>query len=357
MRAELRAARSVWLVVPGSPDTKTGGYLYDRRIMEELAELGWATHVLALGSSQALPAAAVLDRAREGFDAIPDGGCVIIDGLALTGLLPLLPAVAGRLDLVALIHHPLADETGLDPERAAVLAAAEKKALALVGQVIVTSPWTRRRLADFGVAGSRITVVEPGIDRERSQQRVPSAAVRLLSVATITPRKGHAMLIDALARLRDLDWSLRCVGSLDLDRACADALRVQIARVELTDRVQLTGELSTAGVHEELARADLFVLTSYLEGYGMALAEALAHGLPIVSTNAGAIPDTVPPAAAELVPPGDVDALVQVLRRLLADRTELERLASGARAAAASQPSWPEAGRRLAAALAGKARG
>jgi glycosyltransferase involved in cell wall biosynthesis len=349
MADRLRRAGAVCLVAPGPLETLTGGYVYDRRIFEELARLGWQTSLVALDPSFPVPDDAALEEARILFDALPDGSLVVIDGLALSGLLPLLPSIAARLEPVALIHHPLADETGLDFGVAARLEAAEKAALAKTRRVIVTSPWTRRRLADYGVGPERITVIVPGVDRYAVP--VPeelAGSVGLLTVATITPRKGHAILIEALARLQSLDWTLRLAGGIDHDPECVRAVRAQIDRAGLADRVAWLGELSPEQVSGEYARAALFVLPSYLEGYGMALAEAIAHGVPVVSTTAGAIPDTVPATAARLVPPGDVDALTETLCELIGDSGARKALRLAARAEAQNVPTWAESASKFA---------
>jgi glycosyltransferase involved in cell wall biosynthesis len=341
MSEQPRTARAVCLVAPGPLETLTGGYVYDRRIFDELARLGWQTSMVALDPSFPVPTNAALEEARMLFDAMPDGGLVVIDGLALSGLLPLLPSIAARLEPVALIHHPLADETGLDCAVAARLEAAEKVALATIARVIVTSPWTRRRLADYGVGPERIAVVVPGVDRYAVPvQEEPAGSVGLLTVASITPRKGHVILIESLARLKSLDWSLRLAGGVDHDPECVRAVRAQIDRAGLADRVAWLGELSPEQVSGEYAKASLFVLPSYLEGYGMALAEAIAHGVPVVSTLAGAIPDTVPATAARLVPPGDVDALTETLRVLIGDSDARKALRQAARAEADNVPTW-----------------
>src|SRR5690606_8829445 len=190
------------------------------------------------------------------------------------------------------------------------------EALACVRGVIVTSPSTARALAGFDVPAARIAVVEPGTPPAPLATGSGAPALSLLCVATVTPRKGHALLVEALATLQDRRWTLHCAGSLTMDPACAQALRQAIDRHGLQARVVLHGEHDEAGLRALYARADAFVLPSFHEGYGMALAEALAHGLPVVSTRAGAIADTVPADAGVLVPPGDVAALREALRRL-----------------------------------------
>jgi glycosyltransferase involved in cell wall biosynthesis len=115
-----------------------------------------------------------------------------------------------------------------------------------------------------------------------------------------------------------------------------------IARYGLSDRIEIAGPVSEERLAELYAAADLFVLPSRFEGYGMAYTEAVAHGVPVIGTNAGAIPDTVPRGAGILIPPDDVEALAATLRRLIDNEPEREQLAAGARAASASFPSWRE---------------
>lgn len=352
MASEPHAARAVSLVVPGPLETATGGYIYDRRIFRELSQTGWQTSVIELDAGFPQPSDAALAEARLRFDELPAGSLVVIDGLALSGLLPILPLIVNRLNAIALIHHPLADETGIDARSAAQLEAAERAALAVVPQVIVTSPWTRRRLVDYSVQAERIAVVEPGVDRRGvMSDDTRSETVRMLTVASVTPRKGHEILVAALARLKTLDWSLRLAGAEHHDSDYADSIRAQVASAGLTDRVTWLGELAPERVIDEYAAADLFVLPSYLEGYGMALAEAVAHGVPVVSTTAGAIPDTVPGAAGRLVPPGDVGALAVVLAELIGDQDARRRLTQGVREAADSVSTWAQSARGFAAVL------
>jgi len=191
--------------------------------------------------------------------------------------------------------------------------------------------------------------------RAAREDRRGDRDVRLLCVATVTPRKGHAVLLEALAELRDRPWHLTCAGSVTRDPATFAALEQQVERLALRARVSFLGDLDADALEREYERADLFVLASYLEGYGMALAEAVARGIPLVSTTAGAIPETVPPTAGVLVPPGDSRALAKALAPLLDHGDARARLAANARAAAAALPTWRTAAERFAAALEGAA--
>jgi glycosyltransferase involved in cell wall biosynthesis len=354
---------SIDLVVPGDIDTPTGGYIYDREILAGLRALHWRTAVHALDASFPQPTPAAARAARATFAALPDDSLVVIDGLALPGLERILHDEQRRLRLVALVHHPVALETGLDPDLARRFEDAERRALALVRRVITTSQWTARALARYDVPVSALRVIEPGVGRRTMHgstdprgatpaEGAAAATLRLLCVATLTPRKGHALLFDALGELRDRRWHLTCAGSLLRDPAHVAALEHQLDRLRLGSRVSLLGDLDSDALEREYERADVFVLPSYLEGYGMALAEAVAHGLPVVSTTAGAIPETVPAGTGLLVPPGDSRALTAALASLMDDAAKRAALAENARTARASLPTWKGAAKKFAAALA-----
>jgi glycosyltransferase involved in cell wall biosynthesis len=215
--------------------------------------------------------------------------------------------------------------------------------------VIVNSPMTARTLAaDYAVPQERITIAPPGTDRPETVRRNSAAGdnaakhapVMLLTVGSIVPRKGYDVLTEALGGLIDLPWRLTIVGDDSRDVACAERLRADIARFRLTPRVTLMGAVPAGALAARYAAADLFVLPSRYEGFGMAYAEAMAHGLPVIGTTGGAIPETVPTSAGVLVPPGDAASLAAALRPLIANPAERERLAAGARAAAAALPTW-----------------
>lgn len=343
--------RALAFVVPGDLATLTGGYRYDRRLIDGLRVAGWQVTCHALDPGFPAPSEAALRGAAERFDSIPDGQLTVVDGLAYGALPEIAAAHAGRLGLVALVHHPLADETGLAPGAAERLRQSERRALAVARRVIVTSPATARAVGGLGVPAERIDVVEPGTDPAPLARGSDGPGLGLLCVGAITPRKGHAVLIEALARVADRPWHLACVGSLDRSPATVADLRRRVDALGLGGRVTLVGEEREETIGARYERADAFVLPSFHEGYGMALAEALAHGLPIVSTRAGAIPDTVPQDAGLLVPPGDADALAGALATLLDDPSRRRRLAAGARAARERLPSWDSACGAFAAAL------
>ena len=343
------------LVVPGALDTPTGGYAYDRAIVGELRARGWQVDVHTLGGGFPHPDPGGLADAEALFASLPDGAVVLCDGLAFGAMPGPAERHATRLRLVALVHHPLAAETGLAPARAAALFESERRALATARGVVVTSRSTAAQLADYGVAADRIAVVMPGTAAAPPAQGTrasnPAAAAQLLCVASLVPRKGHAVLVEALHRVRELPWRLTCVGSLDLDPATAREVRDLAGARGLETRIAFPGPVRSADLGGYYDSADVFVLPTFYEGYGMAVAEAVARGLPVVGTCTGALPELVDERNGVLVPPGDLEALTLALGDVIGDDTRRERLAAGARARAAGLPTWPQAAAAMESAL------
>jgi glycosyltransferase involved in cell wall biosynthesis len=335
--------KAVAFAVPGDLKTPTGGYTYDRRIVGELVALGWLVEVLDIGEGFPRPTAAVRAAALARLMALPEGQAIVIDGLAYGVMADEVVVLQPHHPIVALVHHPLALETGLSDDEVAALRASERAALACARYVVATSAATARLLtADYGVPVDCLTVVQPGTDRAAQVPRRPGEPLSMLAVGAIVPRKGYDVLVEALAQLKDRPWQLVIVGDPTRSPDTAKRLVQAIAQHGLGDRIELTGPVTQARLAELYSAADLFVLPSRFEGYGMAYTEAIAHGVPVVGTNVGAIPDTVPSGAGILVPPDDVSALAATLRRLIDDPSERERLSVGARARAASFPSWRE---------------
>ncbi|MEO7775458.1 MAG: glycosyltransferase family 4 protein [Steroidobacteraceae bacterium] len=346
-------------LVPGDIGAATGGYVYARQMIAGLRDLGWTVHLHELDASFPFPHTAAVKDAAAVLAALPRGAQVLIDGLALGAMPAQVEVQSSRLRLGGLIHHPLRLETGLAPALAQQLAVSECRALRSMARVIVTSAATAALLIEDGVPPERVAVVEPGVDaaaQAHRRGRAHAAAVaewpRLLCVATLTPRKGHALLIAALQGLGHLPWQLDCIGSLERSPEYVLQLREQIDIAGLDARVALRGEVSAASLVAFYAQADLFVLPTLYEGYCMAVAEAVAHGIPVLSTRTGAIPQLVHAGAGILIEPGDGAALQCVLHELLGQRDRLSRLAELAcRPDAGTPRDWGLAAQELAAAL------
>lgn len=330
----------IYFAYPGDLNTPTGGYHYDRRLIDELRRLGVGVETVPLPHCSSEPDQELLAEIRQIVAAIPDQSVLVIDGLAFGVLDELAVAESQRLKLVALCHHPLALETGHSERLRQLLLDSERRALSCALLTLVTSEHTRQILIDqFAVPAAKLLVALPGTDP------VPFAPcdgepIRLLTVASLTKRKGHDLLIDALASLESLAWQARFVGSKDFDPAWARSLQEQVERLGLSQRIHFAGTMEN--VQSEYQQADVFVLPSRFEGYGMVFAEALAAGLPVVAARSGAVPDVVPEEAGLLVAVDDVEALTDALRQLLTQEELRRRLQAGAQQAAAALPTWAD---------------
>lgn len=339
-------ALTVHFAIPGDLQSLTGGYAWDRRIIAGLRALGIDVQVLPLSARFPSPDAQALADAATRVAALPEGAVLMADGLAWGVLDAVALAHAQRLCIIAVCHHPLALESGLDAHHAAALHRSEARALQAAAAVVVTSHETARTLvSQFGVPCGRITVALPGTDPVPAAPCVGNPPL-LLSLATLTRRKAHDVLIAALARVQDLPWTARLVGGDHFDPAWAAHLHALVIRYGLGERIVFAGSCESPDA--EYRQADMFVLPSRYEGYGMVFAEALAHGLPVIGARAGAVPDVVPEDAGLLVPVDDSAALAAALRRVLSDAALYQDLRRGALRAAATLPRWKDSARCIA---------
>lgn len=350
------------LAVPGDIDTVTGGYIYDRRLLEELRATGRDMRLVSLPSSFPFPSPQEMDQAMNALQALPASCPVIIDGLAFGALDPARVRLI-KAPIVVLVHHPLALESGLPQDIQDHLWRTERENLRHAAQVLVPSPHTGAILTErYDVPAERIHVALPGIDRPAPVAPIAPVTLEspplILSVGILHPRKGHDVLIDALAHLADQDWQAEIVGT-PWENGHSDALQDRIRHAGLSERITLAGRVSDRVLAQLYQRASIFALATRYEGYGIVFNEALVHGLPIVSCRTGAVPDTVPAAAGLLVDRDDPLAFAGALRSLLTDQARRDRMAEAARLAGAGLSSWAEtariAGLALDAAAAGRA--
>ncbi len=344
-------ARALEFLIPGDLQSATGGYVYDRAMVAGLRERGWQVGVHGLDASFPSPTPDALAQAERVFAGLPARACVLVDGLALGAVPQLIERHSRRLTIVALVHMALASEFGIAPGVAERRRDQEQRALQHVRHVIVTGRSTERALVEYGVDRSLLSVVEPGVTKppiaRDTSDRAGHRAVELLCVATVHEGKGHELLLEALAPLAHLAWRLRCVGSLARSPATVRRLRDRVRGLGLAERVTLVGELPHEELGELYLAADLFVLPTLRESYGLAVAEALAHGLPVISTRTGAIAELVGEAAGLLVEPGDRGALHAALERALTDGVLRSSMRAAARAARTQLTLWSEACERM----------
>ncbi|WP_243712616.1 glycosyltransferase family 4 protein [Actinomadura sp. 6K520] len=344
----------ICFVVPGDiddPDVPSGGNRYDRRLSDALAASGRTVRELALPGAWPRPDEAARDGLARSLGGLPDGGVVLMDGLVACGVPDIVVPEASRLRLAVLVHLPLADEPGQ-----ADLNAGEREVLEAAGAVVATSPWAKEHLtAHHGLEASRVHAVTPGTD-PASLAAGTDGTTRLLSVASVTPRKGHDVLVEALATLAHLPWQCEIVGPLRRDPEYVTRLHRLIARHGLGDRVHLEGPLTGKRLDDAYAGADLVILASRAETYGMVVSEALARGVPVIATAVDGVPDTLgwdPTGAVPglLVPPDDPGALAASLRRWLVTPELRGRLRAAARLRRGMLPGWDDTARRMAVVL------
>lgn len=357
--ATAAALRPLHVVLPGDVHdltTPSGGNVYDRRVNQCLAAAGRPVREIAVPGAWPRPDAAARERLAGELAALPDGAVVLLDGLVACGVPEVVVPQAGRLRLAVLVHLPLADETGLTPADAAELDAGERETLHAVSLVVVTSPWAARRLtAHHGLPANRVRVVAPGTDPAPLATGT-DGATRLLCVASVTPRKGQDLLVEALAAVADLSWNCVFVGPPSRDPGYAARLRDLVGEHGLGDRVAFTGPLTGEPLAAQYDAADLFVLPSRAETYGMVVTEALMRGTPVLATAVGGVPDALGHAPdgrlpGILVPPQDSAALAGGLRRWLGDAELRDLLRTTARHRRDTLPGWERAAERLDAAL------
>ena len=333
----------IYFVVPDDLNSRTGGYIYDKRIVEGLRGFGQSVEVVTLNGNFPFLSNVEKKSAEQVFANLPDKAVCVVDGLAFGALPETAERHGNRLVFIALIHHPLAMETGLAETDKQRFLEYEKRTLSMAQGVITTSTRTASKLQPYGVTGERLCVCTPGVDAAPQALGSKSDTANLLCVATITPRKGHDILLKSLAVLRNQSWQLTCVGSTDRSPSTTQLIYDLVDEMHLEDRVYLAGECSEAELATHYHTSDLFVLASHYEGYGMVLAEALVRGIPVIATAAGAIQDTVPSKAGVLVPVGDQDALTAALLSYFEDDTLRRSLVAGAGASRKSFSSWDEA--------------
>lgn len=331
------------VVVPDGiddPARPSGGNVYDLRISSALAEMGWPIRIHAVPGSWPRPDAAAYDALGGVMQRIPDGAVALVDGLVGSTAPEVLVPQASRLRLVALVHMPLGQSAGSNGSRTR-----EGAVLAAAASVVTTSAWARRTLLElYALPEGRVHVAEPGVDAARLAAGTATGGA-LLCVASVVPEKGHDVLLAALSTMGDLSWSCLCVGSRSRDPEFAGRLQRRVLDEGLEERVRFAGPRGGPELDDAYAAADLLVLPSLAETYGMVVSEALARGLPVVAAAAGGVSEAlghgnggVRPGL--LVPPGDAVALAAGLRTWLSDAEVRRAWRRAARERRASLRRW-----------------
>ena len=346
----------VHVVVPDGfddPGKPTGGNIYDRRVCAGLAEAGWEVLVSTVAAAWPVPGSRARAELARIVSAIPDGEIALIDGLIASPAAAQLLPHAGRISMTVLLHMPLA--TGLDRRHDASAQRSERVVLRAATGVVVTSEWTRQQvLTRYEIPARRVQVARPGVDRIAA----PARPVRghLICVGTLGRHKGQDLLVEALAELGDLDWQCVLAGPLDREPDFVDQLQTRVTRLGYGQRIRFAGVLTGAVLSHAYATADVLVVPSRSETYGMAVTEALAHGVPVIAAAVGGLPEALGRTAdgtrpGQLIPPGDPTALAAAIRDWLGDERHRHRLRAAARQRRLNLSGWEKTTKKIASAL------
>lgn len=333
---------TVHVVVPAGiddPARPSGGNVYDRRVCDALADLGWNVRERHVEGSWPDPEPAALGGLVNALSDVPDGEVVLVDGLVASASASALVPAGRRLRLVVLVHLPLA-VTG------------EDRVLAASRAVVTTSAWTRTRLLEmYALDEAIVHVAEPGSRPAAVADGTPLGE-NLLCVAPVSPHKGQDVLISALAAVRDLAWHCRLVGSLERDPQFVARVRAQSLRAGLAGRVELCGARTGDALTHAYETADLLVHPSRGETYGMVVTEALSHGVPVLATEVGGVPEALGDSPGGtpglLVGADDPLGLATALRIWLTDPKTRSRLRAAAAQRRRTLPTWEATASRIA---------
>jgi glycosyltransferase involved in cell wall biosynthesis len=334
--------RVVFITV-GATDRRTGGYLYNSRVISGLRQRGLEIdEVVASGASPeeqrtAAPRlASTFDPSR--FDTI------VVDALARIAVAPHLDRWLSSCPVVALVHElPSLAANEARPEAVACERGYEEPLLG-VDRLVAVSDHGKNVLQDRGASPGRIYVVSPGFDgipAGHGPRVKGDGPVRALCVAQWIPRKGILTLVEAWTLRWRKGAVLELIGETDADPEYASRVRTAIEAAPRGSIVE-SGCVDDATLSASYASSDLFVLPSRYEGYGIVYAEALAFGLPIVACDAGPVPDLVGQEAAVLVQPDDKDALSAALEILLEDPSLRAQMSAAATRRASRLPRWKD---------------
>lgn len=331
---------TVYFLISGNLHSLTGGYLYNTHIINGLKGMGHRVDIL--GTDWHWKDSDSLEKiCRYNLEKLPHGTCIVVDSLLLASLHHIVQEFGDRLMFLGLIHLPASYDilSGVHGE----LAVEELVALNHMRRVIVTGRFTFDLLCNAGLDSDKIRIVEPGTERFPRKKQYKLVPSELLYIANYSALKAQDVLIRALCRITAWDWTLHLYGDMERDREYTASVRSLIQQLKMEHKIIMHGIVERLEISSVFLNADLFVMPSLFESYGMALSESLAHGLPVVTTSAGNIPYTVPAGMGLLTEPGDEEQLADAIRSLFDDPARYSALCSAASQYNKQVRSWEKA--------------
>jgi glycosyltransferase involved in cell wall biosynthesis len=333
----------VGLVIYGSLEGLSGGYLYDRKLVDHLRTAGDTVEIISLSSRN------YLAHLADNLDfRLPPGLDILVeDELAHPSLLT-ANIQQHPYPVISLVHNLHSSEFRFHWQRASY-ARIEKYYLNSVDGFIFNSTATRDSVHKLAADHKPFVVATPGGNRlgaltaDRARARAfEGGPLRLLFLANVIPLKGLHVLLEAIS-CRPAAYVLDIVGSLRVNRAYVHKMQKVMRAKGLSSMVHFHENLDGAALIEKIENAQVLVLPSFYEGFGIAILEGMAFGLPAISTMAGAIPQLITDGEnGFLILAGDSDKLAQRLTQLASDRALLCRLSLGALSRFHAQPTWEQ---------------
>lgn len=327
-------------LIPGDINTLTGGYVYDKIIIEGLEKLGYSVTVHQLSNDFPFPSKENLKKCEVVVKNIPTDNPVFIDSLAFGPMHKILLLNRGKNPVIPIMHLPLPKNPNFSKAEQDQFILPEQNALKLAVKIIAVSGFTKQIIMDYGIEASKIEIITPGFSYLPRKASFPDFPEKILCVGSYLPGKGQLLLVKALAKIRHLKWTLTMCGIQDFDPHYFKKIQSEIETEKLGSRIFVNPPVSGESLSKAYLEADLFILPSYFENFSMALNDALYCGIPVITTDGGGIPFSVPHNMSVIVPKGNENELKQAIEKVLTDSAYYKNLCKATSTYYQSANSW-----------------
>jgi len=331
---------TIHFLIPGDINTLTGGYVYDKNIIEGLIKSGYTVNVHQLSNDFPFPSEENLKKCEAIYKSIPNGNPVFIDSLAFGPIHNILLMYQNKNPVIAIIHLPLTKNPNFSRAEREQFFLPEQNALKLANKIVAVSEFTKQIIIDYGIETSKIEVITPGVFKMPKKQSYPDNPEKILCVGSYLPGKGQLLLVRALAKLKHLCWTLNMFGIQNFDLPYVQKIQTEIIAEHLDERIFINPPISGDKLTKAYLNADLFILPSFFENFSMALNDALNYGIPVITTDGGGIPLSVPKNMGIIIPKGNETDLKQTIENVLTDSLLYKNLCNAASDYYKSANTW-----------------